>query len=83
MWLIQFHLAFSILCLMCHMGIKIVFAKGLKRYKNKGRKKNFANYLLYFSPGINVLFLFILVYMAVCNDDTAAKINSGTQEAKE
>ena len=67
---------------MCHMGIKIVFAKGLKRYKNRGRKKNFANYLLYFFPGINVLFLFTLVYMAVCDDDAAAEINSRTQEAK-
>lgn len=80
MWLIQFHFAFSLLSLLCHAGIKVVFAEKLKRYKTNGKKKRPMNYLLYFCPVINILFLFTLLYMAICDDDTADNINSRAQE---
>lgn len=81
MWLIQFHVGFSILCLLCHVGIKIVFDEALKRYKKSGKKRA-RKYLLYFCPGINALLLLTLVYMAVCDDETADSINGRQEEAE-
>ena len=83
MWLIQFHFWFSILCILCHAGIKIVFKMGLKRYKNNGRKPRITSYLLYFFPGINVLLLLALVYMANCDDNIAAWLSDEAQEDEE
>lgn len=80
MWLIQFHFAFSVLCLLCHIGLKVVFMERLKRFKTSSGQKKHVNYLLYFCPAINMLLLLTLMYMAICDDDTAGDINSRTQE---
>lgn len=38
MWLLKFHVAVSILCLMSYMGVRIVFKDGLKRFEGKQKK---------------------------------------------
>ena len=80
MWLLQFHFAFSVLCLICQSGIKIVFSAGLKRYRKKGNKISAEYYFLYFCPIINVLLLIALLYMAICDDTTAKSLNVESEE---
>ncbi len=74
MWLLKFHVAVSILCLMSYMGVRIVFNDRLKRFEGKQKKpkkKNYLNWLLFFCPGFNIAFTAAIWHMALCDDITA------------
>ena len=75
MWLIRFHFAFSVLCLLGFLGMKAVYRERIKRFKSHGKKKR-RNYLLFFCPITNIILLAGLFYMAFCDDATAERISS-------
>lgn len=74
MWLLKFHVAISILCLMSYIGVRIAFTGRLKRFerkKKKTKKRDYLNLLLFFCPVFNVTLAITYWYMALCDDVTA------------
>lgn len=78
MWLLKFHVAFSILCILSMHGILILFRERYERYKKyKPKKRRFSKvdkYIVLFCPVINVLVLIALVYMALISDEECNEI---------
>lgn len=67
MWLLKFHIAFGILCLITFIGFAKVFREQLKEngWKDSKKKKRFTNLLVFFVPGLNVL-LIITLFLMLC-----------------
>lgn len=66
MWLLKFHLAFSILCLITFLGFRMVFRQqiinnGWADGEKQKRKMN--GYLLFFVPILNVLTVVLYIVM--------------------
>lgn len=77
MWLLKFHIAFSLLCQFSCIGVRIVFKDNLRRFKKKRekpKKNSIFKWLIFFCPGINVLVTIGLWYMAFCDDATVELI---------
>jgi hypothetical protein len=56
MWLLNFHLSVSVLCLITILGIKCIFNEQIKEngYKKEGRNK-LRNFLIFFIPIFNII----------------------------
>ena len=79
MWLINFHLGFSILLLAAYIGIGCMFRKDVKKkisglkQKKKGIFRKLwhkAKLLLFlFIPGVNIITLLSLLFVVMANKD--------------
>lgn len=79
LWLLKFHIAFSLLCQLSCIGVRIVFKDNLRRFKKKhekSKKNGIFKWMIFFCPGINVLVTIGFWYMAFCDDATAELITS-------
>ncbi len=77
MWLLKFHIAFSLLCQLSCIGVRIVFKDNLRRFKKKhekSKKNGIFKWMIFFCPGINVLVTIVFWYMAFCDDAIAELI---------
>lgn len=78
MWLLKFHIAFSLLCQLSFIGVVVAFKDRLRRFQTepKGKKKKYLYWLMFFCPGINVIFTIVVWIMAFCDDTTVELITS-------
>lgn len=76
MRLLEFHVAFSIACGLSAVGVTVVFKDSLKRFcvNAKEIKPKYRNIWIFFFPGVNILFVLLLWFMAFCDDETVQLI---------
>lgn len=70
MWLLKLHFAISILAILTFVGVKIVFEEQIKNngYGSDSESKNkLSNYLIFFTPVLNVLFVIMLFVIIAVN----------------
>lgn len=76
MWLLKFHFAFSVMCLLTFVGFKHVFGKVIKDngwLEESKRKFAFLSYWIFFIPFLNILVLFCLFLMIASKKDELEK----------
>lgn len=75
MWLLKFHFAFSLLCLLTYIGFRHVGMQAIKDNGYETRKKKFAfsSYWIFFIPFLNILALFCLFLMIASKKDELEK----------
>lgn len=79
MWLLKFHIAISILCMLSCIGVKVVFKERIKRFsagESKPKRKRYRNWLIFFCPGINVMSTVVVWWMVFCDDEAVKRIIS-------
>lgn len=86
MWLLKFHIAFSILCLLTADGFAVIFRDGIKENgwvseKKKNIFKRIFNHWVYFIPFMNLLTV-IATFMMITVKKTKWDEFSKTQEEK-
>ena len=67
MWLLKFHLAFSILCLITFLGSREIYKDAIRKngWKNEEEKKeSFSAFWVFFVPVINVMAVILVFVMA-------------------
>lgn len=83
MWLLKFHIAFSLLCQLSYLGVRIAFKDNLRRFNKKHekpKKNGILKWMMFFFHGINVLITIGFWYMALCSDDTVELMMSKYDE---
>ena len=65
MWLIKFHIAFSVLCLITFIGFMAVYKETIKNngWLSEKKKKKLLNWLFFFVPIMNIFFVLVLFLM--------------------
>ena len=65
MWLLKFHFAFSILCILTFVGFSTVFKETIKNngYEVSENKTKITAYLMFFVPLLNILAVIVLLVM--------------------
>lgn len=82
MWILNFHIAFSILCMLTFGGFRTVFKEQIIKngYKSKGKKKPFIFIMwIFFIPFLNVFTLIALFLMITKTKEEIDELSSSGQ----
>ena len=86
MWLLKFHIAFSILCVITFYGFGKVFKQQLKQngWLGEKKKKKISSLLFFFVPIMNVICVFVL-FVTICikKEDLEAYTDYAKKESEE
>lgn len=76
MWLLELHIAVSVLCIVTFYGFVKVYKEQLKEngWLNNDKKKGVSKYIIFFVPLMNVLSVILLFVMIVTKKEDLENI---------
>lgn len=85
MWLLKFHIAFSILCIITFCGFAKVCKEQIKQngWLGEKKKKEFFLWSLFFVPIMNVLFVFLLFMMIIMKKEDFEELTDYVKRERE
>lgn len=76
MWILETHIAISVLCWIGIVIMKILYKEEYQRYKGKKRRGRVLKVVMMcFCPVLNVIFTFVFFIMAFLSDEMVRAIN--------